>query len=211
MRDLGIKYTMKKYTITAIVAILALGLGASFVFFSGSNETSEERTAKIISQDQPVGGDFTIQTFDGDVSLSDFKGQLVLLYFGYTFCPDICPTNLANLSMAYRQLSAEEQAKVQVILISVDPIRDTPERLKQYGEFFKMNMLSGTSDKENLLNIAKNYGVVFVSHQESPEDMYYAVDHSAFTYLIDKQGNLITQLPHATTPDEFINAIKNNL
>ncbi len=197
----------------SIISVVSLGiiLGMGILFLPGNDQSSEERTAKIITHDKPIGGNFTITTASGELSLRDLQGQLVLLYFGYTFCPDICPTNLSSLFSAYRQLSTEEQEQVQIVFISVDPNRDTPERLGLYSDYFQMNMISGTSDKENLINIAKNYGVVFVSHQESETDLYYAVDHSAFTYLIDKKGQLKTQLPHATTPEQFIEAIRNHL
>lgn len=200
---------MNKYIIAII--IMALTIAAATLLYLNSNNNSEERTAKMISQDKPSGGDFTIMTNNGELSLSDLEGKLVLLYFGYTFCPDICPTNLANLSGAYRQLSKEEQDQVQIVFISVDPNRDTPERLQQYSDFFKMDMLSGTSDIQNIKTISKNYGVIFLSHQKSEEDQHYAVDHSAFTYVIDKKGQLQTQLPHATTPDQFIESIRHYL
>lgn len=200
---------MNKSILSIIILGITLGLG--ILVWPVLTQNTEQRTANIISNDRPIGGNFTLQSVQGEQSLSDFKDKLVLLYFGYTFCPDICPTNLGNLSMAYQTLTPEQQAKVQVLFVSVDPVRDTPERLKQYTSYFEMNAIGLTGDPRTITQIARNYGVVYLSHQKSAEDQYYAVDHSAFTYVINQQGQLITQLPHATSPQDFVKTIQQNL
>ena len=94
------------------------------------------------------GGDFTLQSASGPVSLKDYRGKLVLVYFGYTFCPDICPTSLAATAEGLKQLSPEELARVAMIFVSVDPKRDTPERLKEYVEFFHPSIVGVTGSAE---------------------------------------------------------------
>ena len=144
---------------------------------------------------------------DGEQKLSDFQGKLVLLYFGYTYCPDICPTNLANLSAAYRALPESKQQQVQILFVSVDPERDTPKRLQQYVNYFEADIVGLTHTPEIIAKVAHDYGVVYAKVDDPNNGTNYAVDHSAFTYVIDQQGRLQSQLPHATTPDQFVATI----
>lgn len=200
---------MNKSIISVVLLGILIGLG--ILTWPLLTQNSEHRTAGLISNERPQGGNFTLMSDTGTVSLSDFKNKLVLLYFGYTFCPDICPTNLGNLSVAFHALSPEQKQKVQVLFVSIDPVRDTPERLKQYVNYFDMNAIGLTGDEKYLAKIAHQYGVVYMSHQKNPADQHYAVDHSAFTYVIDPTGKLQMQLPHATSPNDFIKTIQNYL
>lgn len=200
---------MKPVTLGTV--LLGAIIGITILVWPVLQKNSEETAALIISTDRPTGGEFNLQTSDGNIQLKDFSGKLTLIYFGYTFCPDICPTNLGNLSMAYQQLSQTEKEKLAILFISVDPERDTPERLNQYVSYFDMNAIGATADMQHITAISRNYGVVFAHHKENAEDDTYPVDHSAFTYIVDAQGNLQTQLPHATTPDGFIKAIRQYL
>ncbi|WP_373020308.1 SCO family protein [Thiomicrorhabdus sp.] len=196
-----------KYLITIIGLGILLGIGSFFV----PSQNTAATEAKLISNDTPVGGDFTLTAADGKHSLSDFKNKLVLIYFGYTYCPDICPTNLGNLSVAYRQLTPEEKAKIQILFISVDPERDTPKRLKQYSDYFESNIIGLTADPATIAEISRHYGVVYAKVDDPNNGTNYAVDHSAFTYVVDQQGKLREQLPHATHPEQFIKTIRKYL
>lgn len=203
--------TQQKLNRAFLLLLLAFGifLAGSYALIYVIKPTETHQNANKLSLEAPIGGNFTLNSPNGDVSLSDFKGKLTLVYFGYTFCPDICPTNLGNLSMAYRQLSDEQKAKLQILFISVDPERDTPERLQQYVNYFDANMIGLTGSPETLLEISRRYGVVYAKVDEGKEN--YAVDHSAFTYVVDQQGALREQLPHAAAPDQFISTIQRYL
>ncbi|WP_040728299.1 SCO family protein [Thiomicrorhabdus sp. Kp2] len=195
---------MNTKVILFIVTLSAI-LGTAWIvqpFNKVNNQT------QIITADKPIGGDFALQGINGKTQLSDYQGKLVLLYFGYTYCPDICPTNLGNLSMAYQQLSDKEKAALQIIFVSVDPERDTPSRLQEYVNYFDANMIGLTSDAQTIAKIAKNYGVVYAKVDDPNNGTNYAVDHSAFTYVVDQEGKLQNQLPHATSPDMFIKIIQ---
>ena len=190
-----------------IIFIFVLGaiLGTAWVIQPFS---SHKNATQIITNNQPQGGNFSLTGIDGIKQLSDYKGKLVLLYFGYTYCPDICPTNLGNLSMAYQQLSDKEKAGLQIIFISVDPERDTPARLQEYVNYFDANIIGLTSTAETIAKVSQQYGVVYAKVDDPNNGTNYAVDHSAFTYVVDPEGKLQNQLPHATTPDMFIKTIK---
>lgn len=202
---------MNKNTLLGVVALgILLGLVAVLMPLDSSHNPGHP-SANLISSDQPEGGDFRLTSVDGPVALSDFKDKLVLIYFGYTFCPDICPTNLGNLSVAYRDFTEEERAKLQILFVSVDPERDTPERLKQYADYFESNIIGITGDLHTITDIARRYGVVFVKVDDPDNGTNYAVDHSAFTYVVDQQGQWREQIPHATSPDGFAKIVRSYL
>ena len=157
------------------------------------------------------GGDFTLESANGPVSLKDYRGKLVLVYFGYTFCPDICPTSLAATAEGLKLLTPEEAARVAMIFISVDPERDTPARLKEYVEFFHPNMVGVTGKPEDLAEIAKRYGVFYAKQKVATAGNGYVVDHSADTYVVAPDGQLVGKIAHATPPNEVAAEIRKRL
>lgn len=155
----------------------------------------------------PAGGDFTLGSADGPVASSAFRGQVVALYFGYTYCPDVCPTSLASLGAALEKLSPEELARTQPLFISVDPERDTPARLKEYAAFFHPRLLGLTGTPAEVAAAARAYGASYARQNVNSEGGY-VVDHSSFIYLIAPDGRLAASLPHGTTPDDIAAAIR---
>ncbi len=158
-----------------------------------------------------AGGDFTLESASGPVSLKDYRGKLVLVYFGYTFCPDICPTSLASTAEGLKQLKPEEAARVAMVFISVDPERDTPPRLKEYAEFFHPSLVGVTGTPENLAEIAKRYGVFYARQKVETAGGGYVVDHSADTYVVGPNGQLVGKIAHATPPDRVVAEIRKHL
>lgn len=155
----------------------------------------------------PPGGDFTLISSQGPTQLADFRGQVVLVYFGYTSCPDICPTNLGLIAEALRALDEIERGRVQVLFISVDPERDTPEHLAHYSTFFGPQFRGLTAAPEVIAEVAHRYGVLYRILKESGVESY-AVDHSSYTYLIDRHGRLVERLNHASPPGEIVSRLK---
>jgi protein SCO1/2 len=158
----------------------------------------------------PRGGAFTLDSYRGEVSLNEFHGKLVLLYFGYTWCPDICPTNLTLIGTVLDQLSAEERSRVQGIFISVDPARDNVERLKEYVEYFHPSLVGLTGSESVIAEVTKRYGAAYQIHKEGDQDNY-VVDHTADTYLIDPQGRLVETIPHGASVEVLLNAVRARL
>lgn len=182
--------------IIAVIAILFIGITAKQ---TPNNELDNMPSAYS-------GLAFTLQSNKGDVSLSDFQGKWVLIYVGYTFCPDVCPTNLGSLSQAYQKLSAKEKDKIQILLVSVDPDRDTPARLAEYSKYFEMNMIGLTGKIDKLDKLAKDLGAAYKINKN--EGKHYSVDHSAYTYIISPRGKLIEQLPHGIDSQQFLTKIQ---
>lgn len=160
---------------------------------------------------KPTGGDFTLTAWNGSHSLHQYQGKVTLIYFGYTYCPDICPTDLANLAMAYQQLSPEQKEQVQILFVTVDPARDSAKRLQEYTHFFQADIIGLTGSADKIASVAKQYGVVYMKVDNSKNPALYTVDHSAFTYLVDKKGVLQTQLMHASPVDQIVKALHNFL
>lgn len=159
---------------------------------------------------RPGGGEFSLQSADGPVNLKDYRGKVVVLYFGYTFCPDICPTSLSLLSVTLNELSTEELRQVQAIFVSVDPERDTLEHLKTYTGYFHTNLIGATGSREQIDTAVKRYGAGYnIDQSASKRD--YPVDHSSYTYIIDKGGKLRYTLIHGTSADEINTSIRSLL
>ena len=195
---------MNRTFLVAIIALLSLILGWVTLFWQPG---THQPHSPIPLAGAPTGGDFTLQSASGPVSLQDFRGKVVLVYFGYTFCPDICPTSLAFASQALNALNKDELARTQGLFISVDPERDTLEKLKEYGAFFHANILGLTGTPEVIAATAQQYGASY-RKQDTGSAGGYVVDHSSSTYVVDPEGKLVATLQHGTSPAEVVKAIR---
>jgi len=147
--------------------------------------------------------DFTLRTDQGKtVHLHDWRGSVVLLYFGYTSCPDVCPTTLAEFAEVRRQLGAAAQ-RLRVAMVTVDPERDTPKRLRVYTRAFDPAFLGLTGSKRTLAEVWKAYGVYVQSHRVPGSAAGYVVDHSATTFVVDAGGDLRLAIPFGTPVDDI--------
>jgi protein SCO1/2 len=179
-------FTVYAFLFTALFFLAACGQTAV-------SESEREFAGAHLAAPQPVP-DFTLTSATGPVSLSDFAGQYVFLYFGYTFCPDVCPATLSNLA-AVRQELGEDGDKMQVIMVSVDPERDTPEVLEKYVSHFDPTFLGITGSKEEIDAAGKPLGIYYEIHEGSAASGYL-VDHTARAFLIDPEGNARVAYPH---------------
>lgn len=139
--------------------------------------------------------------------LDDFRGKLIVLFFGYTHCPDVCPTTLSDVAMALRQFTPEEVARVQVLFVSVDPERDTPEMLREYVPYFHPAFLGLYGTPEEIATAAREFRIVYRKHvEEGATD--YLVDHTAGSYVLDGQGRLRVFLPFAQPAPDIAHDLK---
>ena len=139
---------------------------------------------------------FTLDSPEGALSLKDLRGNVVLLFFGFTSCADVCPISLATISHAFSYLTDDELKRSRSLFISLDPERDTMERLKKYTGYFHANIIGVTGTMEELGRAAENYGVKF-ERKESPDSaLGYVIYHSAKIFVIGLQGELRKTFPH---------------
>jgi protein SCO1 len=209
---------MRIFLTGIIVALIAIIIWAAAFWqpagtsaITSDTNPSSPSHALMPASGMGPGGQFTLQSAAGPVSLSDLRGKLVLIYFGYTYCPDICPTSLAATVACVKQLTADEQARVAIVFISVDPGRDTPARLKTYVEFFHPQMLGLTGDAANLAEIARRYGVFYAFHKSESAAGSYVVDHSADTYVVGQEGALLDRIAHETAPEKVAATLRKYL
>lgn len=161
-----------------------------------------------------MGGPFTLTDQDGRrVSDTDFAGKYRLIYFGYTFCPDVCPTDLAMIGAAMRRLESSDPdvaAKVQPIFVSVDPARDTPAVLKRYVAAFHPRLIGLTGSEEEIARVAREYAVYY--HREPPQPGaapdQYLVDHSRMAVLYGPDSKPIAIMPEDQGPDGIVQELK---
>lgn len=137
------------------------------------------------------------------VRLSDLRGKVVLLYFGYTACPDVCPTTLSDLRRVQKSLGARA-SQVQVVHVTVDPERDTPERLHQYLSGFHPDFLGLSGSLDELKPVWQAYGVVREVEPAPQSALGYFVNHSARVYLIDPEGRLFLSYAYGTPPEDIL-------
>lgn len=184
---------MKK-PIVIIPAAVLLGLAIAALAYLAWNWLRPPDLHGMMLQAHQRAQDFSLTDASGKVvKLSDFRGKVVLLYFGYTFCPDVCPATLAQVSEAMKQLGSDAD-RVQLIMISVDPERDTPAEVQSYAAAFDPRFLGLTGDLDTLTRISTQFGVVFQKHPGS-EATGYLIDHTATLTVVDRDGYARLILP----------------
>jgi protein SCO1/2 len=164
-----------------LIAVLLLGTG-TFLWLSRGG------TASLI------GGPFSLE--DGSnrqVTDRDFRGKYMLIYFGYTFCPDVCPTTLTDMADALDRLGPKADL-LQPLFITVDPRRDTPAVVKQYAAAFGPRLIGLTGSPEQIAQVAKEYRVYYAEHRTGPGPGDYTMDHSSILYLMGPDGSFIAPI-----------------
>ena len=164
---------------------------------------SEQR----VEPPSPKGGDFVLRAAAGPLDTKTLRGKVLLVYFGYTHCPDVCPASLAAGAQALNTLSPEERAKVRLIMVSVDPERDTAERLKEYTAYFHPEMVGVTGTPEEIAAVAKSFGAGYIRQPAQP-DGSYAVDHTTRTYVVGPDGKLAASLELGAPADKFVATVR---
>lgn len=176
-----------------------------------SSRSAAELMDAVMWNREPIGGAFALKDQTGKTrSDTDFRGQLMLVYFGFTYCPDICPTDLQQIGLAMNQLGADAK-NVQPLFITLDPERDTVEHLAQYVPLFHPKLLGLTGSVDAIKQAADAYRVYYkrVATGTRPDD--YTVDHSAFIYLIGRDGKYLGFFPPGTDAAKMVEMIRPHL
>jgi protein SCO1/2 len=178
---------------------LLVGLSALLLLSSCNSKVEPEFLSTDITN-ASFGRDFKLSDHNGDIrSLADFKGKVVVLFFGYTNCPDICPGIMGKLAGTIKKLGNDSN-HVQVLFISVDPEHDTPALLKQYVSTFNPTFLGLSGDLQTTRNIAKEFKIVFQKQTETTHDSYI-MEHSTGIYIFDPKGKLRLYVNSGTNMD----------
>jgi protein SCO1/2 len=179
--------------VIVIVAGLAAGLLLSWIivrFLSGSLQIGSYEFHGTLFDPPAVIEDFQLSSVDDyETRLSDFRGEVVLIYFGYTFCPDICPATMNELKTAVETLSRRDREQVQVLMITVDPQRDSPETLASFLEHFDPSFIGLSGTDEQIAMASEMFGVYYAK-QPGTVNTGYLVDHTASVFTLDKKGDL---------------------
>ncbi len=200
---------MKQWSTNIIMNNLRIGIFFVLVAFStamtGCGHSEKEEALKKFASLNP-SGDFTLTDQDGkEFHLKDHRGKTILLFFGYLACPDVCPTTLSKLARVYKLLG-DKGEKVLTVFISVDPERDTPPKLKEYLEYFKVKSIGLTGTKAKVDEVAALYGASYEKVYAQGKD--YLMNHSDYLYLIDGDGKVCHLFHPEDKPDEITDKVK---
>ncbi len=156
-----------------------------------------------------VGGPFALVDMEGRaVTDADFRGRLMLVFFGFTYCPDVCPTALTSIAQALDRLGADAD-KIAAVFITVDPERDTPEQLKEYVRHFHPRLVGLTGTPEQIAAVAKAYRVYYAKARSpgAPSDDY-SMDHTTITYLMGRDGKFLAHFSHGADPEDLAKRVR---
>ncbi|MBL8590160.1 MAG: SCO family protein [Methylobacteriaceae bacterium] len=156
------------------------------------------------------GGPFALTTHDGRrVTEADFRGRFLLIFFGYTRCPDVCPTGLATMAAALDALGPRAE-RLQPVFVTLDPARDTPPALADYVASFHPRLIGLTGSESEIAAVARAFRVHRVKYQPAAGGDY-AVDHGSLTYLMGPDGGFLTLIPHGATPGRMADVLRRYL
>lgn len=192
------------------IAAVVLAAAVGYLVFAYVQGLGPGRQAET---DLPaIGGSFTLVDQDGKtVTDRDLRGHLTLVYFGYTYCPDVCPTTLTDIADALDKLGPEGDGVVP-LFITIDPARDTPEQLKMYVGHFSKRLIGLTGTEEQVAAAARAYRVYYAKVHEkgaAPDD--YVMDHTSVIYLMGRDGKFLAHFTHDASPDDIAARIREYL
>ena len=198
--------------ITVMAAIIAL-VGGYYLgnqYKAKQEQQPQQLQATVIEGDGLEIRPFTLERHEQDpFTEQSLRDKWTMVYFGYTFCPDICPMSLTKLVQVFNRLAEEKELlkRTQVVFISVDPDRDTPERMREYSGFFHKDFIGATADAETIARVAKDFGTYYRIN-EPDENGNYPVDHSSTITLVNPEGRIVALFGGAmesqAIADEFL-------
>ena len=190
--------------LAALILLIAAGIG-SYAYMSHELHRPEGSGVAL------VGGPFSLLDQDGRrVTEKDFRGKYMLVFFGYTYCPDVCPTELQVMTAALDQLGTEAE-RIQPVFVSIDPARDTPEVLKAYVGNFGPRLMGLTGTPQEVAAMAKAYRVYYAKAGNSSSSTDYLMDHSSIIYLMGPDGSFVKHMPYTTDAAKLAAELKETL
>jgi len=197
--------SFKTHFFKAFIMLLpVVALIAGLEFYQKSQQQNTTKTLQI-------GGDFTLQSANGSFSLSQRPEKLNVIYSDYNNSPDISTTSLSVMAYAFKQLPQQQLNKLQGILISVDPERDSLEHLKNYTAFFHPNIIGLTGTPEQVLALSRKYGAFYQKADIDGSAMGYTIDHTSVFYITNRKGEVLDTVAHSASSDALLAALKRQL
>lgn len=184
---------MKRNILAILGVVVLIAVGSVFFVKPGGSKDAGSFYGIYYGKDAP---DFTLTDSEGNrVSISDFEGEEVLLTFGYTSCPDICPTTLSQLNAVTRKLGPEGSRNLEVLFVTIDPERDTGERLGEYIPYFNESFIGLTGSPDDIKKAADAYSVFYEREKRGDSEVAYFMNHTQTLFLIDRRGKLLLLYP----------------
>ncbi|MUK64351.1 SCO family protein [Aliivibrio fischeri] len=180
---------MKKVLIITLIILSGFGLKQLYL------STTANNTPLYGAQEQPIN------LFD------ETDPRIRIVYFGFTRCPDVCPTSLAMLAGAFNQINKTTLSQFKPVFITLDPERDDAEHAAEYAHYFHQSIEGSSGSLQTITQLAERYGVVFHKTELPNSELKYTIDHSSYFYFLEPNGTLITKVPHTITPDPIVKAI----
>jgi len=195
---------MKPRLILLITAAFIVGVLGAFTSFYLVGAGMKQYTSKVtVTGKARVGGPFTLTNHKGQrVTRKDFAGRYMLVYFGYTFCPDVCPIELQVITKALEQLG-DKAAKVTPVFITVDPERDTVKQMASYVTHFHDRLVGLTGSVDEIRAIAKSYHVYFAKAKDNNSSTEYTIDHTSLIYFMSPKGDYLAHFAYGTDPKKM--------
>jgi|TARA_Y100000031_G_scaffold147163_1_gene181866 protein SCO1/2 len=200
------KLSLKRIVSILLAVLIGAGLGAAgrWLFFDQPLPPLAERPNTV------VGGPFSLtDQFGIRVQDADFRGKLMLVYFGYTYCPDVCPTELQTITAALETLGTAA-GEIVPIFITVDPARDTVTLMKDYAANFHPALRALSGSPEDVATAARSYRIYYAKVQGEGDDDY-RMDHTSIVYLMDRKGQYLAHFPAATAPERMAKRLRQAL
>ena len=194
---------LKQILILGVLAVASIAIGL-WAGMQGKEQAPASGYADL-------GGDFTLTSDNGPVSLQDLRGKVVPIYFGFTHCPDICITSLGAIAAGLKQLDETEQAQVQPVFISIDPERDDAARVGEYARYFHPSFIGLTGSLEEVTRVAKAHFVIFEKVPLEDSELGYTMDHSSIGYVVGRDGVIKSLIHHGESPDNIAKALRETL
>ncbi len=190
----------KQILLLGLLAVLSIGIGL-WAGLQGQRSGPPQGYADL-------GGDFTLTSDHGPVSLHDFRGKVVPIYFGFTHCPDVCITSLTAIAAGLKKLSDAERSQIQPLFITVDPERDDPARVGEYARYFDPSFVGLSGSLDEVTRVAKQHFVIFEKVPMENSDMGYTMDHSSIIYVVGRDGVIRSLIRHGETPQAIADALR---
>lgn len=198
----------RRFTLLVSLGLLALLVTAAGAFALNHYFSSQNQ--------QPTsglpGGPIELASTRGDFSLTQLDdNQVAIVTFGYTYCPDVCPMNQAVKKQALAELTPQQRDRIVPLMISVDPERDSLERLAEYTGFFGERFIGATGTQQQLEELASRYGVIWRRVEAENSAMGYTIDHSSSLYVVDREGKILERVLYSSSPEGLVTALRTAL